>query len=528
MGVVALMLAAAPAFAEEKGDCGTIVIPRPSDITAFNPEYSNSLYNQQAANLMFEQLIWINRYYQIDWERSIASAITTPDQGTTYNVTLRSWHWSDGVPVTSEDVAYTLRLIRQIGTYYPGYGAGGMPNIIKTLTVVDATHFQVVLTHQVNPLWFIYNGLSQLQPVPEHIWSHYTVDQIYQAQSTPAFFKVVDSSVRVARLDPGQDVVFVPNPGYEGPKVHFKRLVFAFVQSDGAAVQGIQSGQFDVSWLPDTLWQALNHVKNIYTASLQVHYIAYVTLNFRNPDVAFLRDVRVRQALQDAVDQPGMINLLFHGTGQPVYGPVPPVPPNFLSPAMRAGHYPVGYDPAKARALLAAAGFVPGPDGVMQKDGVPLRFTVIITGSADLPMIEAFQAYERKVGVDVRVRNMEFNEMLALLNSGSSSSWQAAILGTDEGGYPSGEELYQAGGYDNAGGYSDKTMDRLINDSVSKPGLDGLFAYEDYAAAQQPVIYLPTDPETFMISDRLHGMLDFENPTAQLAPDQLYCTGVGS
>ena len=56
-----------------------------------------------------------------------------------------------------------------------------------------------------------------------------------------------------------------------------------------------------------------------------------------------------------------MIKLIDHGQGVEIYGPVPPVPPTFLSPEMRAGHYPVGYDPAKARALFSAAGYSAGP-----------------------------------------------------------------------------------------------------------------------------------------------------------------------
>ena len=113
-------LLASPAAA---GDCGTIVIPTGigvasgADITSFNPLLVNSLYNATAASMMFQPLIWINgNTGQIDWSRSLASAISTPDNGTTYNVTLRPWHWSDGVPVTTADVAYAFSLIKQFGT----------------------------------------------------------------------------------------------------------------------------------------------------------------------------------------------------------------------------------------------------------------------------------------------------------------------------------------------------------------------------------------------------------------------------
>jgi peptide/nickel transport system substrate-binding protein len=521
----AFLLLTAPAFAETKGDCGTLILPKVDDITRFNPEFASSLYDQQAANLLFEQLVWVNRYYKIDWARSIASAITTPDAGTTYNVTLRSWHWSDGVPVTTADIAYTLQLIRAIGTYYPGYGNGGMPDIIKSFNIIDATHFQVILTHQVNPLWFIYNGLVQLQPMPAHIWSHYTPDQIYQLQSTPAFFAVDDGPLKVTELDPGLQVIFVRNPAYEGPKMHFKKLIFRFVHSDGGQLLGLQSGELDLAWLPPSLWAERNDIPGTYIANQNSISIDSIALNFRNPDIAFLRDVRVRQAIQDAVDQPTMSNLLFHGNGWTDYGPIPPSPPGFLSPAMQAGRYPVGYNLPKARALLTAAGFSPGPDGIMQKNGNRLSFTVIITSASDEQMMDIIQDDERKAGIEIKIRNMEFSEMITLMNSPSTSSWQAAILGNMLNAFPSGEGAYSSTASFNAGGYADKTMDQLIDDSITKPGLDGLFNYEDYAAAQQPVIFLPDVGNIFLVKNNLRGMDDFENTLAQYSPDALYCTG---
>jgi peptide/nickel transport system substrate-binding protein len=500
-------------------------LPRGGDISGFNPEFASSLYQQQAASLMFQQLVWVNRYYKIDWPRSLASAITSPDQGTTYDVTLRTWHWSDGVPVTSADIAYTLTLIRQLGLYYTGYGGGGMPDIIKTFKVIDPTHFEIILTHQVNPTWFIYNGLQLLAPVPAHQWSHYTPDQIYQEQSDPAFFQVIDGVARVQRVDFGRDIIFLPNPAYEGPKPHFSRLVFKFWHNDGAQVQGIEAGELDLANLPEQLWGSRDSLDGVYLYNFTGVSIGAILLNYHNPEVAFFRDVRVRQAMQDALDQRAMINLLYHGAGDVDYGPIPINPPAFLSPAMRAGKYPVGFNVARARALLAASGFTPGRDGIMQKGGKRLSFTIFYVHDSDEAMIEVIESMERKAGIEVKTRVLSGDDEDAIITNPTSAAWQAVALGFPTNTFPSGEGLLETGAYENFGGYSDKTMDRLINDSVTKPGLDALFAYEDYATAQQPMIFLPGEDQTWLISNRLRGVSDFENIFYQLAPDQLYCTG---
>ena len=532
-GWLALMLVAQAARADAPQNCGTIVIPTGlgvssgADITSFNPLLVNSLYNQQAAGLMYLGLIWVNgNTGQIDWSRSLASSITSPDNGTTYDVTLRDWHWSDGVPVTTADIAYTFGLIKALGTNYVGYGAGGMPDIVKALRIISPTQFQVVLKHPVNVTWFTYNGLGQLLPLPAHSWGKYTLDQIWQNQSSPGFFNVVDGPLFAKRLDIGLDLVMVPNPNFDGPKLHFDRLVFKFLESDGAAIQGLEAGDLDMANVPDALWNAVQYLPDVSIVTLPPDKsFNEIVMNMKNPNVPFFRDVRVRGAIADAIDQEGMIKLIDHGAGEVIYGPVPPVPPTFLSPAMRAGHYPVGYDPAKARALLIEAGYAPGPDGILQKDGKKLSFTfLMLTGDALIAqMTEFIQSDLAKIGIQMTVHEIEFNQLVALLNN-PKADWQAAGLGETVTGYPTGEELFATNSFQNSGGYSDPTMDRLIEESTNMPGLNGLFAYEDYASAQQPVIFFEREQISVLVRGRIHGMQKFVDGLGQYYPDQLYCT----
>jgi peptide/nickel transport system substrate-binding protein len=519
-----------PAWGADRGDCGTVVVPPNSDITSFDPIFATSVANAQVSQLLYLALIWINRYQRIDWRRSLASAITSPDNGITYDVTLRPWHWSDGVPVTTADILYMFQLIKQMGATYPGYGEGGMPDIIKSLTASDSTHFQVVLKRRVNALWFTYNGLGQLQPLPVHDWGRYTLDQLWQMQSTPAFFRVVDGPLRPLRLDVGLDAVLLPNPAYEGPKSHFERFIFKFVQSDGAAVQQIESGEIDMAGLPTELYSSVRHLPGVHLEELApAASWDYLAINFSNPNVAFFNDVRVRDAMQDAIDQPELIRIVLHGFGDPVYTAVPPADAALLAPELRQGHYPVRYDPAEARTLLQDAGFSPGPDGIMQKSGNRLSFLdLMAAGSAEtMMMTEVLQSELRVVGIDMRVREIEFNQLLALL-SGPAVGWQAALLSLSVGGYPSGEGLFATDATQNNNGYTDKTMDRLIDASINQSGLDALYKYEIYVSAQQPEIFFPTPSATYLVSDRLHGANDFLDPAGQLAPDQLWCTAGGA
>lgn len=521
-----------PSYAQGPQDCGTIVIPPGlgigpgADVTSFNPLLISSLYNQEAADLMFEQLLWINRYHQIDWSRSIASAVTTPDNGKTYDVTMRPWKWSDGVPVTSADVLYAFQLIKGFGTSFAGYGAGGMPDIVQSLTAQDAEHFTVTLRHTVNPQWFMLNGLSQLQPLPEHAWGKYNTDEIWQEQSSPSFFQTVDGPLIVKKLVVGVDAEFVPNPLYGGDKMHFDRFVMKFENAEGQELQAVQSHDLDMGNVPFDLYDKARTLPGNNVVTLPPSYSWHELIpNMANPATKFFADVRVRDAIADAIDQQQVIDLAMHGQGVITRGPVPPYPPTFLSPSAKAGNYPVGYDPAKARALLAAAGFTPGADGIMQKDGQRLAFTLLIPAGQPLriEMAETIQQNLHAVGIDMKVHQEEFNEILTQMVS-QPQAWEAILIAEDLSAYPSGEALFKGGGFYNNNGYSSPEMDRLIAQSTDVPGLDGLNAYQDYASAQQPVIFLPNDRYSVLVRDGLHGVQDFMNPLGAWAPEKLYCT----
>jgi peptide/nickel transport system substrate-binding protein len=531
--LAALFLLSPVARAQEPGFCGTIVLPTgggdgPSaDITSFSPLFSDTAYNQESGWLMYPDLLWINRFEKIDWSRSLASAVSVSPDDTIFTVTMRPWHWSDGVAVTAEDAAYFYRLIKQLGPTWTGYGAGGLPDIIKQFVVVSPAVFKIVTTHSVNPTWFIYNALTTFQPLPEHAWKRYTLDEMFALQSSPSFYDVVDGPLKVQKLEVGLDAIFVPNPAWEGPKMHFSRLIFDFLQGDGAVMQGAESGDLDVAPVASDLFAAARHQPGMHMEALRGStYQNVINLNLKNPKVAFLRDARVRQAMEDAIDQNAIVKNLFHGYADTAYGPVPSAMGAFLTPAMQAGNYPVGYDPAKARALLRAAGYTPGPDGIMQKDGKRLSFVYLEQSGSDavVELDETVQADFRKVGIEMNIHQIDFNQMLALM-AGSPNAWAASGTGQSVQDYPSGEAQYETGAYQNMGGYSDPEMDRLINANVNSAGQDKLFAYETYASAQQPVIWEPREWPVVLVRDRLHGMANFLDPVGMFAPDQLTCSG---
>jgi peptide/nickel transport system substrate-binding protein len=526
---VALLLTSICGTALAADPCDTLVIPpavgvgSPSDITSLNQLISESLANLEASSYLYANLLWIDQAGQIDFSRSIARQIDVFDNGQRYVVTMRPWPWSDGAPVTADDVLYTWKLIQKLGTNYVQYGQGGVPQLIASFKVLSPEQFQITLTRPVNPIWFELDGLEDLVPFPRHAWGEISADQLWQKQNDPQFFKVADGPYQLEEFKLGRSISFVPNQKYPLEHSPFHRMVIKFLQNGGTELQGVQSGEVDLADLPPEAFDASKSIKNVHVV-VEPGSFSYwsMGLNFKNAAAPFFKDVRVRQAIEDAIDQKSMITRLWRGYGEEAYGPVPLDPPGFLSPAARAGRFSVGYDPQKSASLLDQAGYTLGNDGIRVKNGVRLEFTVLIpSGTINELMVAQFMQPElRKLGIVMQIKLEDFNQMLATLYNGIAP-WQAYIIINSLPAFPSGEGTFTTGGVDNFGKYSDPKMDDLVSASINQPGLDGLFKFEDYASEQQPVIFLPQLNYVVLERNGISGAGNIVSPGSQYNPQLL-------
>jgi peptide/nickel transport system substrate-binding protein len=174
---------------------------------------------------------------------------------------------------------------------------------------------------------------------------------------------------------------------------------------------------------------------------------------------------------------------------------------------------------------LEEAGYTPGSDGIMQKGGQRLEFTDLMAAGSDefTEMTEFIQANLLQAGIRMDVKVTDDTELNALIY-GNPAGWQASLFGFAPSDFPSGDSQYLSGNGNNFEGYSDPQMDRLIEDSMYKPGLSGLYDYERYASFQQPSIFSVEQAPVYLVRNRLHGVNDFIDPAGQLSVDQLYCT----
>ncbi|AOV17668.1 peptide ABC transporter substrate-binding protein [Acidihalobacter aeolianus] len=509
---------------------GTVVtvpgvgVAPPAAVNGLNPLLSSSLYNQQAAGLMYLGLLWIDRHLKIDYTRSVASGIQVSADRTVYTVTLhKRYRWSDGQPVTAEDVAYDYHMIEKLGPKFPNYGTGGIPTLVKSFEVLGPYRFRITLKRPVNADWFELDGLGLLMPLPKQAWEHYSVKTMFNHMVDPSFFQVVDGPFKLQSFVQGRYVSFVPNPKYTGPNPpYIDRLVLRFLNTPQAVFAALRTGAIQIGTLPRSLYPARAQLAALGTYEIKGLWgFNYMGFNYSNPNLGFIHDVRVRQAMMHAIDQPLLVKLEDFGMGQRDYGPVPVDPPTFLSPHARKMLDSKVYDPALADRLLDEAGWKRGPGGIREKDGHKLAFTMYVqAGRTRGPtMIAGMLA---QVGIKLRLREKPFNSVIAEYTDPSNKQWQSIYLGWSLSTYPSAGTIFKTGGALNDYHYSDPKLDKLIDEVTKKSGLAPLYAFQDYMIKTQPVIFLPYSYKLVKYARNIHGIDKAFTPLGGFNPQYLW------
>ena len=520
------------ALAADRG-CGTVIVPTAvgsggaSPITSFNPLLNTALGAHQVLEQIYRPLVWIDDRGKPDPSRGLAQSVETPDGGLTFVVTLHDWLWSDGVPITSDDLLFTLGLIRRLGAGYAYYGHGGVPMLIASAEAASPHRVVLHMTRRVNPSWFVSLGLGNiLFPLPRHVFQGMSLTELRRRQTDPSLFRVSDSAFVLREYAVGRYIVLEPNPLYGGTHAQIRRLVLAFPNGT-TALEQMRAGQLDIANIPFLLGDQIARLPGFEVVHRPPNFgYGDGYLNFRSVHAPFLRDEAVRRAIIRGVNQRDIIDLVYHGQGEIDHGPVPPAMTSMLSPLARAGYPDLSYDPAAARALLLADGWRPGPDGIMAKDGQRLQFTDTTSAESTNGVMQAqvIQRNLRAIGIENDIQIVSFNQLLATLD-GNGLDWDMATLLWSVETYPDVHDFFSSDGQLNFGHYLDPKMDRLNQDVMYGSGDGPLFAVEDYTAESAIHLYLPDGTFSVLVRPGLGHVNDFLSQSGMWSPELLTLSG---
>ena len=415
--------------------------------------------NKYATGLMFLPLMELDA--DLNFEGMLADSITTEDNKNFIVHIDDAATWSDGTPVTADDVVYTaLRLASPvIGNtammYYVFEGVGddgfveeGAESIDGIQKVDDKT--VQFTTKEEMPITTFENSYARyLLTLPKHVIEQYSEEEL----STADWFNhpdVVSGPFIVTNFDVDHYISYEANKDYWKGAPKIDKLNIKIV--DGSQLYaGLQSGEIDItqqtmSDIPQEDYEsveALDNVDVVYGSPVTNQSVFIQTKN--------VPDVKVRQAMLYAIDRQQILEELLNGHGEIVDGFL-----SSASPFYDDSLTPVSYDPEKAKALLEEAGW----DGSQT-----IRFYVNSGDSTFVNAASIIAAEWAAVGIKAEIQTVDFATLMSV--AGTEDYDVLAVQYTYAPVDPYPDVAWLLGGEGSWTGYSDDTL----NDALTKSQL---------------------------------------------------------
>ena len=320
----------------------------------------------------------------------------------------RGVSWQDGAPFSADDVVFTWRAVMNRDNNVQtrvGY------DLVRSIDEPDRYTAVVHLTRPFAPFvnTFFTMGSTPYPVLPKHVLAKYHDLNRVAYNSAP----LGTGPFRVLEWHRGQTLRMVANPHYWRGAPKLAEVDYRVIPDGNTLVTGMRTHEIDMWYNAQaTLYPTASKIPGTRAVLTPFTQYSQIGFNSTRPVVA---DPRVRRALAYATDRKRMIDLVTYGVQMLGDGDQPPSSwahdPHLAS---------LAYDPARARALLDAAGWRPGPDGVRVKNGQRLRLEVVTTtgNSVGDRLSVLLQAAWRTVGAEVEVKPYASALMFANAASG--------------------------------------------------------------------------------------------------------------
>ncbi|HAO99153.1 MAG TPA: ABC transporter substrate-binding protein, partial [Fibrobacteres bacterium] len=369
--------------------------------------------------------------------------------------------WSDGQPVTARDVQFFYDVIMNPSNMTPIFRVDlkrfARPEIVDSVTVrMTATQAH----------WGNFWAASGMMAFPSHVWEGKDFNQINFE------FPVVSGPYAVEEIKKERYVSLRRRADWWGRskrytqhKYNFERIKYRFMEDRNKALEAFQKGEFDVYPVyTASLWAEHTDFDQIKKGWVSKHRVYNrepkgfqgFAVNLRKP---IFQDVRVRQALSHLLNRELMNDKLMFNQYFLLNSYYPDLYPNNRNPD--APFYE--YNPDKARKLLADAGWKPGSDGVLARNGQRFEITFPVA-SVDLRHYNVYLEDLKKVGIAAKIEQLSQSTLSKRIDNHDFdlywAAWGAGRLRDPEAVWHSSQADQLAS--NNYPGIKDKLIDSLI------------------------------------------------------------------
>jgi peptide/nickel transport system substrate-binding protein len=357
---------------------GTFHFARDSEPATLNPIGANDNASIFALVQIFDTLV--ESTHAPTPQPAIAESWKVSDDGLTWTFKLRKATFSNGDPVTAEDVKFSIDRFANpdINSFYAGFGA-----MIERTEIVDASTFRIYL-NRVDGAFLDYLSTFIPSIIPKKIYEQMG-DEAFSEKPIGSGPFMVNEWVR------GEKLVLDRNPYYwkEG-QPYVDRIVFYYVPDDNTRMLKVESGEAHIATeVPYGQIERLNAIKSVNVQIEDVMAWDAIWFNIRKPP---LDDKNIRQALNYATPKEAMLKTLMHGAGEIANHVIAKV--KYWDPSVSA--YP--YDMAKAKELMAKS---------KAPNGFSMPMLIVAGDSVERQQAEIVQAEWAKLGVKITIEAVD-------------------------------------------------------------------------------------------------------------------------
>lgn len=455
-----------------------------------------------AANI-FNSLLKYDKNLEITGELAKSWQISADQRTITFHLK-PDMKWADGAPLTSADALFTWQVVTDDKTRTP-YGADY--KLVLRAEAPDPLTFRVTYAEPYAPALESWAGL---QILPKHLLEGQDINTTTFARNP-----IGSGYYQLESWRNGESISLVRNPASTQGPARIERLISRVIPDTATQFLELLANNIDYMGLDPIQYARvfpsrpdLNRKIALYK-ELGNNY-TYMGFNLKHKP---FDDIRVRKAINYAVDKQELIDGVLLGLGEPVASPYKPGT-RWANPELQ----PYPYDPEKARELLHSAGFEDRDnDGILDRNGKPFAFEVLTNNGNKQREMSAvlIQRRLKEIGIDVSIRKMEWASFIERFIK--TGDFDVVVLGwslsLDPDQYSIWHSSQQAPGQFNFIGYNNPTVDKLLEQGRLELNPDKrMKIYHEFAKIlleDSPIVYLYAGYGLPAIHKRIKGI---DNP----------------
>ncbi|HSF42158.1 MAG TPA: ABC transporter substrate-binding protein [Thermoanaerobaculia bacterium] len=417
--------------------------------------------------------------------------------------------WSDGVPITAEDVRWTWQ-----AQIHPdvAWDNAVSKDAITDVEVVDP---HTVRFHYSRPYSAQLLNANEGGILPKHAWGKLPFSEWRESADWFKKNLVVSGPFTVASWEPQQQLVLVRNDRYYDKKLpYLDRVVMRFISDQPSLIPQLLSG--DLEFSPQITPADVPRIQASPRLQVLDYWVnLYVGIGWNN-DHPLFSDPEVRRAITLATDRQAIVETLLGDFGKVA---VSPVPSFFWAHDRSIKPWP--YDPAEARRILAAKGWKDSDgDGILDKSGKPFAFEILTNAGNQLRIdaVVMIQNQLKKVGIQVEPRQVEWN---TLVDRTVAGDFAGSIVGFSVDTSLDLTSSFSIRGIAEGANYMryrNPEVDRLLNEALEQREMEQM---GPYVRQVQQIIHRE-QPLTFLWESKRLSVIDRRVQDARPSPSSAF------